>query len=146
DRLRQVLLLQGSVVVFAACSSSGASPGDAAAPLPTADAPLEAAPALDGTAGDAGVLDSGLPTSVSGAVQKGPFVRGSSVTVQELDPKLAPTGRSFQVTTSDDVGDFAIPINVSSRYVEIIATGYYFSELSDDLSTAPLTLRSLADL
>jgi hypothetical protein len=87
-----------------------------------------------------------LPTALSGAVQKGPFVRGSSVTVQELDPTLTPTGRTFQVTTNDDEGDFSIPVNVSSRYVEVVASGFYFDELTNALSSAPLTLRALADL
>lgn len=122
-----------------------------------ADATLEsdATSVADGSGGGAEAADVTmadvadvltLPTVVSGAVQKGPFVRASSVTVQELDATLAPTGQSFQVTTSDDVGDFTIPLNVSSRYVEVIASGYYFDELTDQLSSGQLTLRALADL
>jgi hypothetical protein len=50
------------------------------------------------------------------------------------------------VTTNDDEGDFSIPVNVSSRYVEVVASGFYFDELTNALSLAPLTLRALADL
>ncbi len=88
-----------------------------------------------------------MPTALSGEVQKGPFVRASSVTVQELDSTLAPTGRTFQVTTNDDEGDFSIPVNVSSQYVEVIAFGYYFDELTNSSSpSGQLTLRALANL
>lgn len=87
-----------------------------------------------------------LPSSVSGVVQKGPFIRGTSVTVQSLDANLAPTGQTFDVVTSDDQGSFDVPVNVTSQYVEVISSGYYFDELTNDLSVAPLTLRAVADL
>jgi hypothetical protein len=86
------------------------------------------------------------PTSISGVVQKGPFVRGSTVTVQQLDATLAPTGQTFEVATKDDQGDFDVPVNLSSQYVEVIATGYYFDELTNQLSSGPLTLRTIADV
>jgi hypothetical protein len=79
-------------------------------------------------------------------VQKGPFIHGSSVTVQSLDEHLAPTGQTFEVVTADDLGNFKVPVNVTSQYVEIVATGYYFDELTNGLSAAPLTLRAVADL
>jgi hypothetical protein len=116
----------------------------------TIEAQAEAS--IDTTLGDAPSDAPGtspgdaLPTTLSGAVQKGPFVRGSSVTVQELDSTLTPTGRSFQVTTNDDEGDFDIPVTVSSQYVEVIATGYYYDELAGALTSGQLTLRALADL
>jgi hypothetical protein len=87
-----------------------------------------------------------LPSSVAGVVQKGPFIRGSSVVVQSLDANLAPTGQTFEAVTSDDLGSFSIPVHVTSRYIEVVATGYYFDELTGSLSAAPLTLRALADL
>ena len=73
------------------------------------------------------------PTPIAGVVQKGPFVRGSAVTVQSLDDQLAPTGQSFDVPTSDDLGDFALPVHATSQYVEVIANGYYFDELTGQL-------------
>jgi hypothetical protein len=83
---------------------------------------------------------------ISGTVQKGPFILGTSVTLQELDDQLNPTGITFDVTTNDQEGDFAIPANLTSRYAEVIANGYYFDELSAQLSESQLTLRAIVDL
>jgi hypothetical protein len=134
-------------------TAEAAAPESGSADSPTSDSTVQDSTAADQDAGvdvivtaNPDASDGALPTAVSGAVQKGPFVRGSSVTVQELDATLTPTGRSFQVTTSDDEGDFTIPVNVSSRYVEVIASGYYFDELTNHLSSSPLTLHALADL
>jgi hypothetical protein len=90
--------------------------------------------------------DGALPSVLSGVVQKGPFVFGSSISVQELDANLAPSGQAFNVSTRDDEGDFVAAINVRSRYVEVTASGNYFDERTNQLSTTPLTLRALADL
>jgi hypothetical protein len=131
-----------------ACSSASSTPSAApdASTSSASDSGVDAtAVKLTDATADAAEA-AALPTALSGAVQKGPFVRGSSVTVQELDPTLTPTGRTFQVATNDDEGDFAIPVNVSSRYVEVVASGFYFDELTNALSSAPLTLRALADL
>ena len=50
---------------------------------------------------------------VNGVSQKGPFLEGSSVTMQELDGKsLAQTGKSFKGKVINDRGDFSIE-NVS---------------------------------
>jgi hypothetical protein len=49
---------------------------------------------------------------VKGSVQKGPFLLGSSIVLQELDAKLQPTGRSFNVQTRDDLGNFEIPVRL----------------------------------
>ena len=85
-------------------------------------------------------------SGISGVVQEGPFERGSSVTVQELDVTLKPTGLTFNITTRDDEGDFTLPSTVTSQYVEVIASGYYFDEIENQLSAAPLTLRALGDV
>ena len=50
-----------------------------------------------------------IPTrTVSGYIQKGPFITGSAITIQELDDQLQPTGKNYQVTTSSDFGDYAL--------------------------------------
>jgi hypothetical protein len=86
------------------------------------------------------------PTAIAGFVQKGPFVRGTTVTVQELDDKLVPTGRSYDVATTDDLGGFNVPVNPTSRFVEVVATGYYYDELRDQVSPGLLTLRAISDV
>lgn len=84
--------------------------------------------------------------SVNGSVQKGPFTQGTSITIQALDDALNPTGKNYQTKTTDDAGTFKISNQIESRYVEIIATGYYFNEVSGRVSNSTITLRSLSDL
>lgn len=84
--------------------------------------------------------------SVNGNVQKGPFTQGTSITIQALDDALNPTGKNYQTKTIDDAGTFGINNQIDSRYVEIIATGYYFNEISGRVSNSTITLRALSDL
>ena len=85
---------------------------------------------------------------VAGVSQKGPFVTGSSVTVQELDGiTLKQTGKSFKGTIKSDKGDFAIKdINLESQYAILEASGYYRDEISGKKSSGQVTLRALTDL
>ena len=48
--------------------------------------------------------------SLTGSVDKGPFVTGSSVLVSVLTPALAPTGRVFSTATINDVGEFEVTL------------------------------------
>ena len=85
---------------------------------------------------------------VAGVSQKGPFVTGSAVTVQELDGiTLKQTGKSFKGSIKSDKGDFAIKdINLESQYAILEATGYYRDEVSGKKSSGMVTLRALTDL
>jgi len=89
---------------------------------------------------------SNSSNTVSGYVQKGPFIQGTVITVWELDSSLVQTGRTFIGTIDDNTGTFNARGNVVSPYVELSAVGYYFNEVSGSLSTAPLTLQALSDL
>ena len=61
---------------------------------------------------------------LKGKVEKGPFVRGSEVTVYELSERLERTGISYTKTVQDDQGNFDFGIlDIRSPYVEIVATG-----------------------
>lgn len=87
-----------------------------------------------------------IKTDLSGNIQKGPYITGSRITIQELDDELIPTGIVFETNTIDDKGSFEIPVKLNSEYVEIIASGFYFNENTGKLSDANLTLRSLVNL
>ena len=89
---------------------------------------------------------SNSSNTVSGYVQKGPFIQGTVITVYELDSNLLQTGKAFIGTIDDNTGTFNVRGNVVSPYVELSAVGYYFNEVSGSLSTAPLTLQALSDL
>lgn len=86
------------------------------------------------------------PRQVSGAVQKGPFITGTSVTVRPLDARLQPTGESYETQILDDLGRFTLPVKIDASYAELIAQGYYFNEVSGTLSNSPITLRSITRL
>ncbi len=100
-----------------------------------------------GASGDSGIF-AVRDWEVAGVSQKGPFVTGSAVTVQELDGMtLKQTGKSFKGTIKSDRGDFAIKdINLESQYAILEATGYYRDEISGKKSSGMVTLRALTDL
>ena len=82
-----------------------------------------------------------------GYLQKGPFVNGSSLTVFELDGNYSQTGKSFSTQILDNTGAFGLSnINIISNFVKIIADGYYFNEVGNSNSQAPITLYALSDL
>lgn len=84
-----------------------------------------------------------IEAGMNGFVQKGPFISGSSIAIQELDDTFTPNGKTYNTTTNDDFGSFKLKSVVSSPYIEVIAQGFYYNEVSGDLSPASLTLRAL---
>ena len=86
-------------------------------------------------------------TSISGNVQKGPFINGTSVRVTELNSNLQQTGRSFETQIADNSGAFELKsVGQLSQYVELHANGYYYNEVKDDVSESQLSLYALTDL
>ena len=84
---------------------------------------------------------------VTGQVQKGPYINGTSITMSELNSSLAQTGNIFTTQISNNVGSFEIDdISLTSGYVEFSASGYYFDEVKGELSVAPLNLFALSDI
>jgi uncharacterized protein (TIGR02145 family) len=101
-----------------------------------------------GTSEEAEGITAVKDWEVAGVSQKGPFVTGSAVTVQELDGiTLKQTGKSFKGSIKSDKGDFAIKdINLQSQYAILEASGYYRDEITGKKSTGTVTLRALTDL
>ncbi len=84
---------------------------------------------------------------ITGKVEKGPFVKGSKITIQELNEELLPTGKNFTTSIVDDEGSFSLGnIELTSPYVELIADGFFYNERTGNLSNSQITLYSLADL
>ncbi|MBL4736453.1 MAG: hypothetical protein JKZ01_00120 [SAR324 cluster bacterium] len=84
--------------------------------------------------------------TLSGKVQKGPYIQGTEITVRELDSSMIPTGNTFTGTIDDNTGSFSIKGTLTNKIVELSALGYYFNEVSGSLSNATLTLSALSDL
>ena len=95
-----------------------------------------------------GNLDIVTKTSVSGNIEKGPFVQGSKVILYELESNLAQTGKSFSTQTNSDLGAFAFdsPIQLNSQYVELETSGYFYNEVRGELSTSQITLNALSNV
>ena len=86
--------------------------------------------------------------TISGISQKGPFVKGSSVTVQELESEsLVQTGKSFKGKISNDKGEFSVSsVSLASQYALLEANGFYLNEVSGNKSSTQITLNALVDL
>jgi len=83
---------------------------------------------------------------VKGNIQKGPFISGSSVTIQELDNELNATGISFSTTTNNDFGGFEVSSKINSPYIEVITNGFYYNEVKGKISETNISLRSITDI
>lgn len=84
---------------------------------------------------------------VCGKVEKGPFVSGSTLSIQPMDSKLQVLGSMFSTAITDDLGNFMLGSKeFSTPYAEFMANGYFFNEVKGELSNGTLTLRALVDL
>ena len=97
-----------------------------------------------GTTEDSGIV---AELNVAGVVQKGPFVKGSVVTVQGVDCKtMVKADEKFEFQILSDKGDFEIGnLSLSSTCALFEVTGYYLSELTGERSSEKVTLRTLTN-
>ena len=85
---------------------------------------------------------------IAGVTQKGPFTKGSIVTLYELNfGTLAQTGKSFIGKISDSTGSFSInKIELASQYALLQAEGYYLNEITGKVSASQIALNAISDL
>ena len=84
---------------------------------------------------------------ISGFVQKGPFVSGTSILMSELNSELVQTGKIFTSTIINDMGLFELKsVELNSSFVEFTSSGFYFNEVSGEISNSQITLTSLSDV
>ena len=100
-----------------------------------------------GASGDAGIVAI-KDLEVAGVSQKGPFVKGSAVTVQGIDCKTMKfSDEVFEGKVKSDKGDFAFDdVTLSSTCAVFEATGKYRSEITGKESAGEITLHALTDL
>ena len=100
-----------------------------------------------GSTEDAGIIAI-KDLDVAGVTQKGPFVKGSAVTVQGIDCKtLKQTDEHFEGEVKSDKGDFTVKeVSLKSTCALFEVTGLYRSEITGKKSSKELTLRALTDL
>ena len=96
--------------------------------------------------------DSGIyavkDLDVAGVSQKGPFVKGSAVTVLGIDCKTVElTHEIFEGSVKSDKGDFGVDdVNLSVSCALFEVTGHYFNEVTGKKSAGEVTLHALSDL
>ena len=92
--------------------------------------------------------DAGFVADVAGVAQKGPFVKGSAVTVRGIDCKtLEFTDQVFEGVIKSDKGDFALDsVALDSSCAVIEVSGKYLNEVTGKKTEGELTLRALTDL
>ena len=100
-----------------------------------------------GASGDAGVVAI-KDREIAGVTQKGPFLTGSSLTLQELDgTTLTQTGKSFKALIRSNQGDFAIKgVSLVSQYALLEVEGYFRNEVTGQNSDGMIQLNALTDL
>lgn len=84
---------------------------------------------------------------ISGAMQKGPFLTGSTLTISMLDSDGEAIGLDYSTISEDDLGAFSVAIQ-SDGPSEFSGSGIYFNEVADRLSDShsPITLRAVYDI
>jgi hypothetical protein len=84
---------------------------------------------------------------LSGYAQKGPFMKGSKLTIAELDNSFKPTGKVYFSTITGDDGYFDIPdVQFASNYAQIWVEGQFFNEISNQFDPTSYSLYSTVDL
>lgn len=82
---------------------------------------------------------------ISGVVEKGPFIQGSKVTLIDLDNNLDPTGKTYETTTTNDLGAFEFKdIVLTSPYAKFSIDGYYYDEVRGQLSNSRIILNAIS--
>jgi hypothetical protein len=85
--------------------------------------------------------------TLNGKAQKGPFITGTLVTLNELNSNLGQTGKSFTTSITSNNGSFILNnVSLNSNLALLTANGFYFSEIYGQLSAAPITLQAITNL
>lgn len=90
-----------------------------------------------------------VKSQLTGKIEKGPFLTGSKITLYELNGKLEQTGKNiFKTETTNDNGEFLFDskMELSSQFVELEISGYFFNEVTGKRSSSQITLNALADV
>lgn len=86
------------------------------------------------------------PGQRPGLAQKGPLVASSTITLEERDAALTPTGNTFTEATSDDTGAFSLAgVGLTAPFVDVVVRGFYFDEVGGTLAGDEVTLRAIVD-
>ena len=103
-----------------------------------------------GGGGDGGAGTSNPPPTssstrqVSATAEKGPFVVGSTVTVNRLDAQAQPTASTLTTQTEDNLGGFSFSIEPGPVLISV--DGFHLNEITGALANGRLTLRAIYEV
>jgi hypothetical protein len=127
----RIAFILAALVLSGCGGGGGGTPSAATDPGQTTAPPAPSAPSTPAT-----------PVTVQGAAQKGPFLVGSTVLINRLDRLGHATTSTIVTEIKDSIGSFSFESDESGP-VQIVAMGYYFSELTGQISGGVLTLKGL---
>ena len=109
-------------------------------------ASLLAAGAILMACSDSGSAPSENARTIYGMSQKGPFVKGTEVTLYGMNENLLQSGTHFSTTITNDQGGYTLKnVELENRYAWLNANGYYIDEITGDSSAQKISLNSLVD-
>lgn len=81
--------------------------------------------------------------TISGFAQKGFLVEDSKVTAIAYGRNMQPTGETFSATITGSLGAFSINVEgANADYFELKAEGYYFNEITGQITESPICLEA----
>ena len=84
---------------------------------------------------------------VSGAITKGSFLTGSTLTFYELNNALSQTGKSYNTDITDDFGSFNLNIEeLTEDYSRVVGEGFYWNEVTDETTEVKMSLNAIAEI
>src|SRR5262245_36482171 len=138
ERYRALVL--AALLGLAGCDGGGGAPStSAASPAPTSTTPTSPIPTPPPP------VTPAPPVHVDGAVQKGPFLVGTTVLINRRDERGRSTAATILSEIKDSIGSFAFDTS-DPGLVQIVAAGYYFSELTGQVSNGTITLRAIVEV
>ena len=85
--------------------------------------------------------------NISGAVQLGPFEKGATVAIYELDGDFKQTSRNYQTEIENNWGEYSVQVkNLKTPNALFKADGYYYSYITGKKTKERITLNAFADL
>ena len=85
--------------------------------------------------------------TISGRIEKGPYLKDSKVSLQPLDASFQAVGEPVEVSVSDNLGSYNLgKVSLDCPYAELTATGKFLNEVNESLVESPVTLHALVDL
>lgn len=84
---------------------------------------------------------------ISGAISKGSFLTGSTLTFYELNNSLSQTGKSYNTDITDDFGTFSLNVEeLTQDFARVVGEGFYWNEVTNETTREKLTLNAIAEV